>query len=49
MLGLLSSFIADRDTAYVAGSPSKMPSVAEALRGAGIVADHVVIDSFGLQ
>ena len=34
--------------AYVAGPPGMIPSVVEALREAGIAADHTVIDSFGL-
>jgi len=35
--------------AYVAGPPVMIPSVVDALREGGIAADHVVIDSFGLQ
>ena len=40
--------IAGRD-AYVAGPPGMIPFVVEALHGAGIAAEHIVIDSFGLQ
>lgn len=35
--------------AYVAGPPGMIPAVAEALHAAGIVPDHIVIDSFGLE
>ena len=35
--------------AYVAGPPAMIPFVVDALRESGIAADHVVIDSFGLQ
>jgi CDP-4-dehydro-6-deoxyglucose reductase len=42
------SRIAGHD-AYVAGPPAMIPSVVDALRESGVAADHVVIDSFGLQ